>query len=237
MIDVNTLFSLSEDEFPAVLILGLFTLSFLIYWKIFSSTERDTKKILKARVSGAVILGIIPTTVFMFFTKYNFTDIGYVIANGSGLLIVIASIILIFLAVVLNIFNARNPVNLTHYPQIREKIWDKKLLLLNAASWIIYLIGYEMLFRGLLLFPLIDIMGIWPAVLVNIALYSATHIPKGLNEAVGAVLLGTILCALTILSGSIWIAVFVHIALGLSNSFLSLRNQKNMEIVLKGKNR
>jgi membrane protease YdiL (CAAX protease family) len=80
-------------------------------------------------------------------------------------------------------------------------------------------------------------MGIWPAVLVNVALYSATHIPKGLNEAVGAVLLGTILCALTILSGSIWIAVFVHIVLGLSNSFLSLRNQKDMKIVLKGKNR
>ncbi len=237
MVDVDTFFTLSGKEFPSILILGVFMLTFLVYWKIFSSAHGDTKKIVKARISGAVLFGILPTSVFLLLTEYSFSDIGYVFVKGSGLLIITASIILSLLAVVLNFFNARNPVNLINYPQIREKFWDQKLLLLNAVSWIIYLIGYEMLFRGLLLFPLIDLMGIWPAVFVNIALYSVTHIPKGLNEAVGAVLLGTILCSLTILSGSIWIAVFVHIALGLSNSFLSLRNQKEMKIVLKGKER
>ena len=235
MTDLNLLFTLSGNEFPSVLILGVFTVSFLIYWKIFSSTHGDTIKIIKARISGAILLGIIPTSVYLILTDYSFSDIGYVFVKGSGALIVTASVVLSLLAILLNFFNARNPENLKHYPQIREKFWDKRLLLLNAISWILYLIGYEMLFRGLLLFPLIGIMGIWPAILVNVALYSATHIPKGLNEAVGAVLLGVILCSLTILSGSIWIAVFVHIALGLSNSFLSLRNHTDMKIVLKGK--
>ncbi|NQT59125.1 MAG: CPBP family intramembrane metalloprotease [Bacteroidetes bacterium] len=236
MVSADELLTMSGNELPSVLILGLFTLSFLAYWKIFSSSQGDTKKILKARVAGAVLLGIIPTSVFLICTEYSFSDIGYIFVKGSGLFILTASIVLSLLAVVLNVFTTRNPNNLKNYPQIREKIWGRRLLLLNAATWIIYLIAYEMLFRGLLLFPLIDVMGIWPAVLVNVSLYSATHIPKGMNEAVGAVFLGTILCVLTILSGSIWIAVFVHIALGLSNSFLSLHNQKDMRIALKGKN-
>jgi len=234
MIDMNTLFSLSGKELSAVLILAVFILSFLVYWKIFSAAQGNTNKILKARLSGAVLLGLIPTSVFLLTTEYTFSAIGYGYAKGSGLLIVTASIFLSLLAVVLNAFNSRNPDNLIHYPQIREKLWDRKLILLNAATWVIYLIGYEMLFRGLLLFPLVDIMGVWPAVLVNAALYSVTHIPKGMNEAVGAVFLGIILCVLTLFSGSIWIAVIVHIALGLSNSFFSLKNQKSMKIVLKG---
>ena len=32
--------------------------------------------------------------------------------------------------------------------------------------------------------PLIDPLGMWPAIAINIALYSATHIPKGLDETI-----------------------------------------------------
>ena len=46
-------------------------------------------------------------------------------------------------------------------------------------GWFLYLFGYEFLFRGVLLIPLIDPLGMWPAIAINIAVYSATHIPKG----------------------------------------------------------
>jgi membrane protease YdiL (CAAX protease family) len=94
---------------------------------------------------------------------------------------------------------------------------------MNAFGWFIYLFGYELLFRGILLFPLVDSLGVWPAIAINIALYSATHIPKGLDETMGALPLGLVLCILTLYSGTIWIAFFVHVAMAWTNSFTALK--------------
>ena len=73
------------------------------------------------------------------------------------------------------------------------------------------------------MFPLIEPLGVWPAIAVNIALYSATHIPKGLDETIGAIPLGLVLCLLTLSSGTIWIAFFVHVAMAWTNTFTALR--------------
>ena len=60
-------------------------------------------------------------------------------------------------------------------------------MLTEGLGWFIYLFGYELLFRGILLFPLVAAIGVWPAIGVNIALYSATHIPKGVEETIDVV--------------------------------------------------
>ena len=86
-----------------------------------------------------------------------------------------------------------------------------------------YLFGYEILFRGFLLFPLAEHLGVWTAIAINISLYSATHIPKGLEETIGALPLGLVLCILTLASGTIWIAFVVHVAMAWTNSFTALK--------------
>ena len=101
----------------------------------------------------------------------------------------------------------------------------------NALGWAAYLFGYEILFRGILLFPLVAEFGVWPAIAVNIALYSSTHIPKGLDETIGAIPLGIVLCVLTLLTGTIWIAFFVHLAMALTNSFTALKHHPEMKSV------
>jgi len=53
-------------------------------------------------------------------------------------------------------FSARKPKNLVNYPQIRAKVWTSKMVYMNALGWFLYLFGYEFLFRGVLLFPLIE---------------------------------------------------------------------------------
>lgn len=103
------------------------------------------------------------------------------------------------------------------------RLLPKKIVFINALGWAIYLFGYEFLFRGVLLFPLVDSIGVWPAIAVNIALYSATHIPKGLDETIGAIPLGLVLCLLTLASGTIWIAFLVHVAMAWTNSFTALK--------------
>jgi membrane protease YdiL (CAAX protease family) len=120
-------------------------------------------------------------------------------------------------------FSAKKPKNLVNYPQIRAKNWDRKTFYINLLCLAIYLFGYELLFRGVLLFPLAETLGIWPAIAINIALYAATHIPKGLDETIGAAPLGLVLCILTLQSGNIWIAFLVHVALAWTNSLTALR--------------
>ena len=101
-------------------------------------------------------------------------------------------------------------------------------MLTEGLGWFIYLFGYELLFRGILLFPLVAAIGVWPAIGVNIALYSATHIPKGVEETIGAVPLGLVLCILTLLSGNIWIAFLVHVLMAWTNTFTALHFNPEM---------
>lgn len=121
-------------------------------------------------------------------------------------------------------FSAKKPKNLVNYPQIRAQNWDTKTFRYNLLGWAVYLFGYELLFRGLLLFPLVEAYGIWLAIAINVALYSATHIPKGLDETIGAAPLGFLLCLLTLMAGNIWIAFLVHVAMAWTNSLTALKH-------------
>ena len=133
------------------------------------------------------------------------------------------------LTIPLAYFSAKKPKNLLNYPQIRAKVWTKKMVFINAVGWFLYLFGYEFLFRGVLLIPLIEPLGMWPAIAINVALYSATHIPKGLDETIGAIPLGFVLCLLTISSGTIWIAFIVHVFMAWTNTFTALKFHPDMQ--------
>ena len=117
------------------------------------------------------------------------------------------------------------------YPQIRVKEWDTQLLLLSAFSWIAYLLAYEFMFRGYLLFVSVEYLGVWPAIALNIAIYALVHVPKGIKEAVGALPLGVVLGIITIQTGNIWVAFVVHIVLALSNEWFSLKAHPDMRLV------
>jgi membrane protease YdiL (CAAX protease family) len=69
----------------------------------------------------------------------------------------------------------------------------------------------------------VEAYGLWLAIAINVTLYSATHIPKGLDETLGAIPLGFVLCLLTVMSGNIWISVLVHIGMAWTNSLTALK--------------
>ena len=50
-----------------------------------------------------------------------------------------------------------------------------------------------------------------------------TTLDKGLDETIGAIPLGLVLCILTLASGTIWIALFVHVAMAWTNCFTALK--------------
>jgi membrane protease YdiL (CAAX protease family) len=117
------------------------------------------------------------------------------------------------------------------YPEIKIYRWTMGTVLLDVTFWAIYLFAYELLFRGTLLFPLAERLGPWTAIGINIALYAAVHIPKGPGEALGALLLGAVLCPITLATGSIFTAFVVHASLAISNDLFAFYHREDMEWV------
>jgi membrane protease YdiL (CAAX protease family) len=229
------------DEY-SFLPLMLLTVFFLLYWFtskserlksfFFRKQEHDKASVLHItfnRIFGFFMLGFIPGIICLIFLKgYSLKDYGLTWIRETTLFSAVWILGLSLLVIFLSYKSAGKPENLAHYPQIRAKVWTQKTVMINAGGWALYLLGYEFMFRGILLFPLADHLGIWPAIAVNTALYSATHIPKGFTEALGAIPLGLVLCLLTLSSGTIWIAFFVHLTMALTNSFASLKFHPEM---------
>jgi membrane protease YdiL (CAAX protease family) len=230
-------FDWKKDELTSVLPILLSFIAFICYWFIAQSKKiKDTfyrkydsdtasvKHIFFTKYIGFFSMGIIPLFICLFSLKETTpADYGLTFIPETFLFSACWTIGLCILVIPLAFISAKKPENLVNYPQIRTKKWTKKIFYINLLGWAIYLFGYELLFRGVLLFPLVKTIGIWPAIAINIALYSATHIPKGLAETVGAIPLGLVLCLLTLASGTIWIAFFVHVALAWTNSLTALK--------------
>jgi membrane protease YdiL (CAAX protease family) len=242
-VDINWQATDIVSFLPLMLSLVFFT----VYWFIaqsskikgmflakFALDEALVKHLFFTKTIGLISMGIIPLVIcLLVFPTTSLADYGLTsgLKNSTFTLtwIGILSIIVIPIAY----FSAKKPKNLRNYPQARSKIWTRKMMLTEGLGWFIYLFGYELLFRGILLFPLVAAIGVWPAIGVNIALYSATHIPKGVEETIGAAPLGLVLCILTLLSGNIWIAFFVHVFMAWTNTFTALHFNPEMTYATK----
>lgn len=91
----------------------------------------------------------------------------------------------------------------------------------------LFLIVYESFFRGVVLFVMIEDFGLVPAVIVNLILYALLHwFDK--KERYGSLLMGVILCSVSIYYHSIWPAIIIHLSLALSHEITLLINNKSL---------
>lgn len=81
----------------------------------------------------------------------------------------------------------------------------------------------------MLLFPLVEVIGLWPAIAVNIAIYSGTHISKGSKETLGAIPFCIALCLICVQTGNIWVAVIVHIVMAYTNTITAFKSHPDMK--------
>jgi membrane protease YdiL (CAAX protease family) len=238
---MNNDFIWEHEYLKPVISLSVTLICFLIYHytsnsdKIISKIQKTSgiKNAMELRIyfrqiTGFIFLGCIPAMAVLTILPGGLAEYGLGLAIGRKTIYytIIISVIIIFI----NFFASKSTFNLERYPLIRVKEWNAKLLAFSSLGWIIYLIGYEFLFRGFLLFACIDYFGIWPSVAVNILIYSFAHIPQGFKEAAGAIPFGFILCYFTILSGTIWAAIILHIVLALSNEWFSIYNNDKISV-------
>ncbi len=87
----------------------------------------------------------------------------------------------------------------------------------------LYFTSWEFLYRGLLFFPLVHVMGFLPAMAITTALSTLHHIGHPEWEIVGAMAGGVIFAAAAFLTGSVLYPFAIHAMLGIGDDFFIYR--------------
>ena len=238
----NPSFAWQSGDFPVVLVIALLTIGFVTYWFIAESpvlrqrlvktdgeATDNTWWVVFQKLTGFVFLGVIPLGVVLAVLPHSLVDYG--LGFSHTVLSLLWVLGLAAVVIPLNINAARRPANLAYYPMIRAARWSPRLVLTNALATTAYLFAYELMFRGILLSVCVSVLGVWPAIAINVALYSTTHLPKGAAETIGAIPFGLLVCYITLTTGTIWVAVVIHLILSLSNDYLSVYYHPSMQFV------
>ena len=183
--------------------------------------------VLCQRLWGFFILGCLPLVIIFLLGTKNLSYFG---VGPPKMESYFWTIVLSMVIVPMNYFISGTKENQKMYPQIREIEWSVGLIVQSALSWMLYLFSYEFLFRGFLFFASLPVLGLSMAIVLNTIIYALAHLPKGYKEIIGSIPLGILLCYLTFTTGSIWVAVFSHIVLALSNEWFSLHAHPQMVI-------
>lgn len=220
-------------------------LGFIIYWFTWRSEHFQHYMLSKygedigranivifTKIFGGFTMGILPVTAYMIaFPATTFAELGFNLNPNTSIITLVWIVGLGGVMMFLVWKNARKPESLKYYPQIRAKNWTKSTMVMNIIAWVIYLLGYELLFRGILLFPLVEKIGLWPAIAINLVLYSGTHLTKGLKETVGSIPLCIIFCLVSVQVGNFWVAASVHIIMALTNELTSFKHHPDMKYI------
>lgn len=189
--------------------------------------DQQGNQVVWQRILGIVFLGIVSASIILLFPGVGLAGYGLNFYFSSAP--PWWSYLLIPLILVLGYKAASTPKNLIMYPQIRTFRWTPSLIFASAISWIAFLVAYEFLFRGFLLYASLAIMNPLAAIALNCALYALAHVYKGPGETFGAIPVGILLCYLTLVTGNIWAAVILHSLMALSNEWFSIAAHPDMQ--------
>ena len=195
----------------------------------FSPPYNSFVTIIFERYMGAVILGLLPIIILNF---NNIPPQNFGIAMSKITWTVAFILLFSALIIAMNSKRAVKVDNYSIYPQVRFVDWSILQFAIYASGWIVYLLAYEYLFRGVVFFGL-KAAG-W-SLLANASfngfMYAFAHLPKNKKEILASIPFGYLLCFITEFTENIWAAVVIHIMLALSNSFFAIKGNPEMRFV------
>jgi membrane protease YdiL (CAAX protease family) len=181
------------------------------------------------KLAGCLFMGILPAAFYLILFRAAPPHFGITLTHLLANLEWMGGISVVIVLVSSQL--ARSPKLMQQYPEMRINRWTARRFAVSSLGWIAYLTAYEVLFRGFLLFASLEAFGYWPAIAVNVAIYSAVHLPKGIGETLGAIPFGILACVLTINTGSILIPLFAHISLAVSMEYFTIKYNPEMSFV------
>jgi membrane protease YdiL (CAAX protease family) len=217
----------TADQHWPLLVLGLTTVVFLLFDTTCGAAQwrrrgyAELRAVVTQRLLGAALLGGVPALVVVFSGR-SLWDFGLrwgAPASGAMLYGIVAGVVL-----PLSFLQSRRAAVWRDYPELRIARWSVGVTLLNAASWVLYLIGYELLFRGVLLFTLALWIGPWPAVGAMTAVYTLAHLGKPAGEAFGCIPMGIVFGWTALATGSVWPVIAAHSVIAVFNDWGAVRH-------------
>ncbi len=119
---------------------------------------------------------------------------------------------------------ARSRAMRERYPEARLARWTGTARAIDAAAWIAYLYGYELLFRGVLLFPLAASLPRGAALAVHTAICALAHLDKPILEILGTVPMGFVFGWLALETASVLPGFVLHVAIAITTGVLCSRS-------------
>lgn len=185
-----------------------------------SGVKGELQLFLLQKLTGFIFLGLLPAIIYLIFLNGSFSKFGFTLNHLSDNFLIILGFAFV-IAALLYFRHKKKPGQNTL--QINTDSWNNNLFVFNILGWSIYLLAYEFLFRGVLLFECYESFGFWPAVAINVTIYSAIHMVNGKDQAIGALFFGGIACYLTLTRGTVLIPLFMHITLSVFSDYFSIK--------------
>lgn len=203
---------------------------FKILKPIFKMGPDEILEFISYKSTGIIFTGLLPFVFFSLILNISLSRLGLVIGRTMEFWPLL--LILILTAVLISFFSSRSPKIREKSPELKIRDWYPRHIILSASAWLFYLLGYEMFFRGVLWFLCYEAFGFWPALLINILLYSLVHLPQGKLMALGTIPVGIIFCLLSRLTGSFIPAFLIHSFIALSTDLFSLFHNPGVHLHL-----
>ena len=200
--------------------------------RILLSPDRDPGLLFIAeKITGFLLFGAIPFILFATTSGLHPSETILTTGKSEHYWYVLLSTLIIITLLTFN--GSKKKAIQEKSPRIRIKKWTVKYCIIAITGWLIYILGYELLFRGILWLVCYMAFGFWVALLINIVLYAAVHLDQGLAMSLGAIPFGILLCLLTFLTGSFLFAFLIHGWLAVSTEIFSVYNNPDLSFSFK----
>ena len=167
-------------------------------------------------VSGLIFLGI---GIIVLFEKRNINTAIVSFNFGFDHFLWILTIAAVLVGI-LPVFKNINPNNSSHFLPVYLPL---SFILIRT----LFLIVYEIFFRGVMLFIVIEDMAIILAIIFNLFFYMLVHWFHK-QERYGSLIMGIVLCSVAIYYHSVWPAIIIHLSLALSHEIGLLIKYKSL---------
>lgn len=201
--------------------------SFSFFENTFSNTPNlEYWKIIYHNCSAFVLFFIVGLFFTKFIAKNTFTNYG--LSKGNYKLGLKLCLIATFVVPILALTTLLNPAMVSTYPLINFNSYEWYYIVGYFISYLMYYVGWEYLFRGILLQGTMRQFGVMGAILVSMLISALIHtciagFGKPMIETLSAIPAGLIFGIIASKANSIWYSLYIHMAIGfLTDIFIFL---------------
>lgn len=195
---------------------------------LFPSRSAESLEFISYKMTGILFTGIIPFVVFVLIMNVSPSGTGLIIGRAFQFWYLL--IILILITTIISFKSSKSRKIQEMSPELKLSDWYPRHIILSVSAWLFYILGYEFLFRGVLWFLCSEAFGFWPALFINLLLYSLAHLPQGKLVAIGTLPIGIILCLLSHLTGSFIPAFLIHSVIAVLTDLFSLYHNPEVHL-------